>query len=130
MTRLRQHLHRLPWIALLAIFGLVLAPTVSRLLASSSTQAVWAEVCTPQGTRVLATSAGDDDRSSAPAGHHLLDHCPLCGLSGGAPALPPVAWALPQPLQAQHSVPALFLHAPRRLFAWASAQPRAPPAAV
>ncbi|HSI61328.1 MAG TPA: DUF2946 family protein, partial [Ideonella sp.] len=90
MPTLRHHLRRLSWIALLAILSLALAPTISHALASSAAGgSAWAEICTPQGTRLVAL---DDGQPPAPAlsfGH--LDHCPLCGLSGTALGLPPAA---------------------------------------
>lgn len=121
--------HRLPaWIALVAMLALALLPTVSHALAFARGGSAWAEVCTPQGMRLVALDASQTADPAAPvqaAGH--LEHCPFCALAADAPPLPPApAAALPQPLAAT-AVPALFLQAPRPLFAWASAQPRAPP---
>lgn len=60
MFALRAKLHRLTWIAFLALFGLVLAPSISRLLsgpASAQWGASWVEICTPQGMQRLAADA-------------------------------------------------------------------------
>lgn len=109
----------------MAIFALAFVPTVSRLLAAGTGNAAWAEICTPQGTRLLA-AADDGQASGTVQGGSHLDHCPLCGLSGDAP-LPPAAANAVAVTAPRALLPRLFLHAPRPLFAWAAAQPRAPP---
>ena len=130
LNRLRHQLRRLSWVAFVALFGLALAPTISHALAHSQGQSAFTEICTPQGMkRLLLDDRGApvSDAEPATAISHL-DHCPLCGLGAQAPALPP---AQPLPLLDDHglsqALPSLFLQAPRPLFAWASAQPRAPP---
>lgn len=138
MFRLRQPLRRLTWVALIAIFGLALAPTISHALAHAQGGSVWAEVCTPQGMKLVAAADAsadvDADGQPAPADGtaslNHLEHCPLCGLSGAALALPPAPVALTLPLTSASLVPRLFLRAPRPMFSWAPAQPRAPPAAA
>jgi hypothetical protein len=131
LNSLRHRLHRLSWIALLAIFGLALAPTISHALAAASGNSAYTEICTPQGTRLVALDDGGAAKAQ-PAGPlppslGHLDHCPFCGLAGHAPALPPalLVWQLDDGLA--HAVPRLFLQAPRALYAWAPAQARAPP---
>ena len=121
---------RLPlWLALVAMLALALLPTLSHALAFARGGAAWAEVCTPQGMRLVAVdaaqAAADPDAPAQAAGR--LEHCPLCALGADLPALPPAApAALALPLAAAEPPP-LFLHAPRTLFAWHSAQPRGPP---
>lgn len=132
MNFFHRHCRRLNWIALFAILGLSLAPTVSHALAQADGQNPWSEICTPQGMQMLASA---DAVTGEPApmprlGDALthVEHCPFCGL-GGAQDVPPIsalaALALPD---LAHATPLLFLLAPRPLFAWCSAQPRAPPA--
>jgi len=124
--------HRAPrfpiWLALAAMLALALLPTVSHALAFVRGGSAWAEVCTPQGMRPVPVDASQAVDTGAPvqaAGH--LEHCPFCALGADLPALPPApAAALPLPLGSAEP-PALFLHAPRTLFAWRSAQPRGPP---
>lgn len=123
----------LTWIALWAMLATALLPTVSHAL-TSVLQSVrggassWAEVCTPQGMRLVAVDASDGVPTTAPmqaAGH--LEHCPLCVLAGDVPPLPAAApAALLLPLH-HAALPPLFLHAPTTLHAWRSAQPRGPP---
>ena len=109
------------WIATLAILFGTLAPA-----ALSAAGGAWAEVCTASGARWVRV--GDATPGDLPADTgHVLGHCPLCSLH--TPTLgPPPALESGLPLAtASFAVPALFLAAPRPLFAWLSAQPRAPP---
>lgn len=122
---MRHRLQRLSWIALLAIFGLVVAPTVSRALAHVDALAM-AEVCTMDGMAAANGGAGEPTLPEHTGSH--WQHCPLCGLSASAQALLPPAnlgWHVPE--AGADRLPPLFLHAPRPLFAWAGSQPRAPP---
>jgi hypothetical protein len=121
---LRRQLRRVTWIALTAMLALALMPTLSHALSfARGVPSALSEVCTPQGAKLLAPS--DPASEPAPALSNL-DHCPFCALQG-APALPPAPVPSIGPLGLSHAVPPLFLAAPRPLFAWASAQPRAPP---
>ena len=122
--------------ALLAIFGLSFAPTVSHALARVQGQpSAWTQICTPQGMKTVAVQADDvvpDAAASGPqeegASLNLLEHCPLCGLAASALPLPAADGGLVLPLSQATEVPRLFLRAPRPLFIWSAAQPRAPPA--
>ena len=120
---------RLPlWLALVAMLALALLPTVSHALAFARGGAAWAEVCTPQGMRLVAVDAAQAADNGAPAqaaGH--LEHCPLCALGADAPPLPPAPPAALRLPVAGAEPPPLFLQAARTLHAWRSAQPRAPP---
>lgn len=106
---------------------LALMPTLSRLWAATQGQGAWVEVCTAQGMRWVSAEEAGTSGTGTPAGPAAGDHCPYCSLAH-TPVVPaaPLADVLAQPARA-HALPALFLHAPRTLFAWASAQPRAPP---
>ena len=117
--------HRLAlWIASLAILFGTLAPAA--LQALSAAGGAWAEVCTASGARWIRV--GDTAPSEKPAGAgHVLGHCPLCGLHTPTLGLPPAHESGLPSAAAGFAVPALFLAAPRPLFAWLSAQPRAPP---
>ena len=120
----RHHRRLTAWIALVAMLAFALVPTLSRAMAFGNGSSTWAEICTPQGMKLV--SAVDGDESPAQAGGHL-DHCALCGLAtDGAAPLPAVNASLPLPLGSAE-VPRLFLQAATTLHAWRSAQPRAPP---
>ncbi len=110
------------------MLALALLPSLSHALAGRDSR--WAEVCTPQGTRLVAVDAAE--RSGGSGGTPMqaqahLEHCPYCALSAPALGLPPAVPAVLPPQALAQAVPALFLHAPRTLFAWRSAQPRGPP---
>ncbi|MBL8347401.1 MAG: DUF2946 domain-containing protein [Rubrivivax sp.] len=125
MGSLRLRLRPATWLALIAVLALALAPTVSRALAFAHGEAAWAEVCTPLGLKLQAVA---DAGEEAPAAHlGQLEHCGFCGLSTGAAPLPVTASADLPSATAAEALPALFLQAPRTLFAWLSALPRAPP---
>lgn len=121
---IRRLFRRATWLALVAMLGLALAPTVSHALAASGPGNPWAEICSVAGGKTVAVDAAG---SRAEAGAHL-GHCPLCGQVGDVPALPGAEYRPVRVDVAQYH-PALLLHAPRTLFAWAVAQPRAPPLA-
>ena len=113
-------------LAMLAMLALALLPTVSHALALSRGGNAWAEVCTPQGMRLVAVDdSASDAAPTRTAGH--LEHCALCALAGVAAAPPPAPAVVPLLPLASVEPPRLFLHAPRTLFALCTAQPRGPP---
>ncbi len=127
VNALRRRLQPLTWIALVAMLALALLPTLSHALVHArGGPGGWAEVCTPQGMRLVALDAADDAGVPA-ASPGSMEHCPYCAHAAGdafmpAPAAPSADIRLPA-----DTVPSLFLHAGRTLFAWASAFPRGPP---
>ncbi|MCA0242806.1 MAG: DUF2946 family protein [Proteobacteria bacterium] len=132
MPAARCHRRLSTWIALAAMLAFALVPTLSRALAfAAGNGTAWAEVCTPQGLKLVSTAAADADGggapASAPAQALSLDPCSFCSLAGAGLAPPPAVPPLVSlPLRGA-APPPLFLQAPRTLHAWASAQPRAPP---
>ena len=129
MSLPRRQIRPFAWLALVAMLAMSLLPTLSHAWAYANGGSVWAEVCTPQGAKLVAVAdapgeAGEPAPTQA-IGH--LEHCPFCALSSGAVALPTALPITVPLLLGSDDPPALFLHAPRTLFAWASAQPRGPP---
>ena len=135
MLRFRKRLYA--WLAIVAMLVAALAPAVSRAAADESGRFL-IDVCSAGGThQVLISSAesglyldaillgGDDsDDSSAQS----LSACPYCcshALGVGLP--PPATKALLLNGGVSERLPRLFLVAPRPLFAWSPASPRAPP---
>lgn len=124
----------LAWLLLAALVLATLAPGIARALSLGGAGAGgWGQVCSVNGLgRSVALPAADGTASPTPLApaddaSHLLSHCPYCSLHADQLGLPPTAApavTLP-PLRFQQ--PPLFLHAPRPQFAWAAAQPRAPP---
>jgi hypothetical protein len=125
---LRRHLRQITFIALFAMFGLALAPTVSHALASSGPGNPWAEICSAASGQLPVSGSNEGGPASAAGGAHL-DHCPLCCQLGAAPVLPSADPAELPLLDRGDFVPALFAQSPRPLFAWAAPQSRAPPSA-
>jgi hypothetical protein len=122
MSRLRAHRRIATWIAALAVLLAALAPAVSHALGSSLGEG-WVLVCTAQGAKWV--QPGDD---STPVTSPSVEHCPYCTLHTPTIGMPPAPPAVLPAVDAATFVPPAFLAAPRTLHAWASAQPRAPPA--
>lgn len=121
-------------LAIVAMLALALLPTVSHALAAARDQSPWAEICTPQGTRVVSIADADvgviadrDDGRSGSAGIHL-EHCPFCASSSAATlGMPPAHTGAAVLAAGGIEPPPRFLQAAYTLHAWRSAQPRAPP---
>jgi hypothetical protein len=122
MRLLRAHRRLTSWIAALAVLLAALAPALSHALGSSPGEG-WVLVCTAQGAKWV--QPGDDN---APVTGPSVEHCPLCTLHTPTIGMPPAPPAVLPVVDAAAFVPPAFLAAPRTLHAWASAQPRAPPA--
>ncbi|MBB3223983.1 DUF2946 domain-containing protein [Pseudoduganella umbonata] len=143
--RLLRSLHA--WLACCAILLNALVPAVSHALAASHGQQHAWEICLNDGTTLAgfgeldeATFAALTDRANpvppAFASHGMagldgtlpMADCGYCLPHAGTVGLPPPA-ALAVPAAAAGAErPYLYYHAPRPLQAWASAQPRGPPA--
>ncbi len=124
MQACRRHLLASLWLALVAMLALALLPSVGHGLAGPGSG--FAEVCTPQGMKLVSLSDGQEQ--PPPATTHM-EHCTDCSAGLNAAALPPMPAAAALPAAAGgDALPPLLLHAPRTLYAWASAQPRGPPA--
>jgi hypothetical protein len=126
----RRHLPSFAWLAIVAMLALAMLPTVSRAMAAQGDGSSWAEICTAQGMKRVALDSqpGEPAQPAVPesaSGH--LDHCPFCGLSAQAVHVPPAPPPVLDVSAAAGHLPPLFLQAPRTLFAWCRAQPRAPP---
>jgi hypothetical protein len=124
------------WLACLAILMNVLAPSISYAISqarhSQSTHlpASSMEICSMDDAHSVMAA---DDQPQAPADSpdnphaHASSHCPFCASHGGNVALPSSAMPALFASAGSAILPVLFYHAPRPLFAWATANPRAPP---
>lgn len=115
------------WMACLAILLSALAPAISHAVQRDAPEG-WVEICSVTGAKMVRV----DDASTPKPGteesqSHVFKHCPYCSVHTDALGLPPAPPASLALMSLDTFVPALFLLAPRTLFAWASAQPRAPP---
>ncbi len=110
------------------MLALALLPTLSHALAFAHRgQSDWAEVCSPQGMKLVALADAPGVGIPAAQAAAAHEHCPCCSLGAhflGIPLAPRLALGLPP---AAALVPPLSVQAPRTLFAWRSALPRAPP---
>jgi hypothetical protein len=91
VNAIRRLFRRAAALALAAMLGLALAPTVSHALAAQLASAQpWSELCSLDG---------DQDAGAR------LAHCPLCAQSGHTPALPATPLSLAPALAAGHAAP-------------------------
>lgn len=112
------------WIALLAVLLGALAPALSHALSRADGEKRLIQVCTVAGMKMVAV---DDSRDKGDAHVFPAERCAFCATHCDVPALPAMPSA-PFALKARSDhLPPLYLHSPRPLFAWAAAQPRAPP---
>lgn len=113
--------------ACLAMLLSSLAPSIAHALASHTpAPPPWAEICTAHGLTTIAAQGGKQTPDQKQPHQHMSD-CPWCRVHADLPALPPSDPAPPLVLDGMPSYPSLFYQAPRPLFAWTAAQPRAPP---
>jgi hypothetical protein len=123
----RRHLQSWAFIAIFAVLGMAMAPAVSHaVMAASGVQ--WTEICSTTGSRWVPVDSSAEQTPGTPASVVDMSKCPVCCHLGHSAGLPPAPLAVLNFIGGSHAVPALFLHAPRPLFAWAAAQPRGPPA--
>lgn len=135
MQPIRRLFRQATWLALVAIFALALAPTLSHALAASGPGNPWAEICTDAGGRTLvaaslepaAAADAGDAQTSLPA---HLGHCPLCGPSAQALALPLSSAGAVRGVSSDSLVAVQVQVAPARRSVWPPAQPGAPPASA
>ena len=137
----RLRLQRFPlWLALLAVLAAALLPGLAQAVRSQQPDnPAWAEICSSQGPGLVQAALAADEGLLTPEQQrsaelaHLFEHCPLCLLQqqqAHMPALPTVQAQTLLRQDLSQPLPALFLHAPRPLHAWAALQPRGPPASV
>lgn len=121
------------WIACFAIALNALAPSVSQAIAAYTGQTGWTQICSLAGLRWVQIAEDDlanSQEDGAPGQQQLqTQQCPFCGLHAGSVALLPPTFASIEVVTGFDAHPTLFYAAPRPLFQWASAHPRAPPLA-
>jgi hypothetical protein len=117
------------WSTLVALVLATLVPSLAHALRHARGEALpFGEICTSTGTmRVIALNSNDSDGAPASSQAHAFEQCLTCALHHGASAPPPALPSVASVQTAAPALPALFLHAPRPLFVWSAAQPRAPP---
>lgn len=115
------------WIAMFAILLGALVPTLSHALSQPGNGKRMVQVCTVAGMKMVAVDDAAAKGKTDDANLLAAERCPFCATHAHFPALP----SSPVPPFAlrggSESFPSLFFFAPRPLFVWAAAQPRAPP---
>jgi len=115
------------WIACAAILMGSVAPVLAHALQRSQGGGL-IEICTALGSQwVQVDPVGQAGSEPQTPIDHARKHCPLCSSHLTALGMPP---AVGSPLLVpalRFGLPELFLSAARTPFAWATAQPRAPP---
>ncbi|MDO9313633.1 MAG: DUF2946 domain-containing protein [Burkholderiaceae bacterium] len=133
MNFFRPRLQLVLCIALIAMLGLALVPTLSRLMIPSTGSGPWSEICSTVGARWLASatpSTTDPTQTPVAPGKARvahMEHCPLCSHLSPVPDLLPSDAAVVLLAACADYLPALYTQAPRTLYAWAAVQARAPP---
>jgi hypothetical protein len=117
------------FIAWIACFAILVSGVASGLVHASPSPAADAlfEICSATGSKWGKADSGASDSKSAPASKGVGKHCPACSLHHPALGLAHAPTISVVDLPLKDSLPELFLSAPQTLFAWRSAQPRAPP---
>jgi len=118
------------WIACFAILMASLAPSISHAVAAAkSVPNAWMEICTVTGSKMVMVDADQNSQTPAPVEKTMhFEHCPFCLNHAVQAGMPPAADFVMPVISGDHVLPSLFYQSSRPLFAWAVAQPRAPPA--
>ena len=117
------------WLAAFAVLLSAIAPTISH--ASRSVRGVdldYIAICTTSGMKWVDVKTGET-LDTAPYSAEVAtqpDRCDGC-LSHPHALLPQRFESTVQLVLAQPEKPFLFFHAPKKLYAWSQANPRAPP---
>ncbi|MBF8178141.1 MULTISPECIES: DUF2946 domain-containing protein [Oxalobacteraceae] len=118
------------WIACFAILLASLAPSISHAVAAAKgAPNAWVEICTVDGSKMMMVDQDQNSQAPKPAERAIhFEHCAFCMTHAGSVGLPPPADFVMPVVSGDHVLPPLYYQASRPLFAWAVAQPRAPPA--
>lgn len=118
------------WFACFAILLSSLAPSISHAVAAATGMSNgWTEICTVTGAKLVQLDDGQQSGLPAPIEKAVhFEHCPFCLNHAVSLGLPPTADFVLPSIDSSRVLPSLFYQASHPLFAWAAAQPRAPPA--
>ena len=118
------------WIACIAIFLAMLAPTVSRALTVASGLAVPSlEICSVAGGMTMLPATLSTDAPDTSKGSMRMVDCPCCSMHAATLDIPPTSLVLVSGEILTGLLPLLFYQSATPLFAWTPVQPRGPPAA-
>lgn len=119
------------WLTTIAVMLSALAPSIS--FASRAIQGAdidFASICTATGLKWVNNKSGEILESAPASGDSAVhaERCEAC-LTHPLAILPVSQVTLYTPVISITRLPSLFFLAPRTLFAWSQANPRAPPTA-
>ncbi|MCB5188511.1 DUF2946 domain-containing protein [Methylobacillus caricis] len=129
MILFKQKRRLIALLSCIAVFFSALAPAVSHALAAHGDHQAWMVVCSASGSKYmplpLETAA---PAKKSPEKSMDMAHCLYCSMHAHTPAF--IIGNAPKLLSGNlsYELPELYYHAPQPLFAWASSNPRAPPA--
>jgi len=126
MQFFRQNRRLIAWLASLAIVLNALAPALSHAMDSGHGDSLLIEICSAAGNK-SPISIPLDSEKPADTQPDSMQHCPYCLTHAGSFALMADVQPLITNPDLSYSLPELFYHAPRPLYAWAASNPRAPP---
>ena len=113
------------WVATLAFLMAALAPSISHALGKNGTLLV--DVCSSVGAKWVPPVGNSTDQVPAQGDLHSVEPCPYCSLHASFLAAPPTPVVLVRECSHYALLPNGNPVPPRTLYAWSSAQPRAPP---
>jgi hypothetical protein len=125
----RQSKYLGAWIACIALlFASVLSSVFhSSMARKSAIVSIPTEICSTSPVKHVVMV--DVRKIGASQDQHDAhgENCAYCRFQADSPGLPPMADLAASVTLQLFTLPSLFYQSPRPLFAWASAQPRAPP---
>lgn len=130
MTISRQTGYFAAWIACIALLFASLSPSFfhSQMTRKSAAVSIPTEICTTSPVKFVVMVDVHKSGTSPQDKHdgHAED-CSYCRFQADSPSLPPMTDLMAYLPLHLFTRPSLFYQSPQPLFAWASAQPRAPP---
>jgi hypothetical protein len=101
-------------------------PTISHVIASR--QSTLSEICTTSTSKFVAFNVQSDKSGQNQGGKSMpMDHCPYCSTHAGSFGIISHHQLGIYKLAFSQPFPDLFYQVPYPLYAWISANPRAPP---
>jgi hypothetical protein len=126
----RQTRYLAAWIACIALLLASVLPAVfhASMTRSHAVVSVPTEICTTSAVKPVVMVDVQKSLSSPQEKHDAHgEDCSYCRVQWDSAGLPPIMDPVAYLPLDLFPLPSLFYHSPRPLFAWASAQPRAPP---
>jgi hypothetical protein len=129
MSYFRRHRTFIGLFASVAILLGSVMPTISHVIASRlSNSSFLSEICTTSASKFVAFNVQPDKSGQNQGDKSMpMEHCPYCSTHAGSFGIIPHHTLGIYKLALSQPFPKLFYQAPYPLYAWISANPRAPP---